>query len=655
MVQELSKKSEADDLLEALLAIAGHYSLPCSATAVTAGLPLVEGKLTPELFIRAASSIHLNAAVKQKKIIDIAEVILPVVLLLDGNRAITLYKMDYENQKAFVATAKRAPAWVSISSLSSHHTGYVILLKPKERFDPAVSALAKETIKGRHWFWSVIFSSKRIYRDVLVAAFFINIFALANPLFVMNVYDRVVPNNAMETLWVLAIGVLLAYLFDFILRVLRGYFIEVAGKKADILLSAYLFEKVLGAKFSHRPSSTGAFVSQLREFDTVRQFFTATAITTIIDLPFLIIFLLMIYYIGGALVAVPLLALPVILLATLIMQRPIKRAVDQTFVSAAQKNATLVETMVGLETVKILRAESYLQKKWEQAVGHLAKWSQRTRLLSLGVTSIAALVQQVAAVILVIVGVYLIADKALTMGALIACVILSGRALAPISQVANLLVNYDQTKTALASLDAIANKEQERDPAKPFVSRSSFKGGIKFNKVSFHYPSEKQNAIEDVSFSINPGEKVALIGRIGSGKSTLQKLILGLHQPSVGSLLIDDIDLLQIDPAELRESINYVPQQVVLFSGSIKENIAYGKMPVSDALIVRSSELSGVDRFVNSHPLGLDRQVGERGESLSGGQRQSIAIARALLKPGAIMLLDEPTNGMDNSSESIVL
>jgi ATP-binding cassette subfamily C protein LapB len=309
---------------------------------------------------------------------------------------------------------------------------------------------------------------------------------------------------------------------------------------------------------------------------------------------------------------------------------------------------------VGLETVKVLGAEGLLQRVWEKSVGHLAHWSQKMRLLSMSVGLFSGLIQQVASVVLIIVGVYLIVERELTMGALIACFMLSGRVMGPISQVANLIVSYDQTKTALTALEGIVEKTQERNPEKPFVKRPSFKGEIQFNKVSFAYPDEKQAALADVSFKIAAGEKVAIIGRIGSGKSTIQKLLLGLYQPTAGSVLFDGIDSQQIDPADLRGHIGYVPQDVILFAGSVKSNIVYGAPHVEDSEIIRVAELSGVKEFVDRHPLGFDRAVGERGQALSGGQRQSIGIARAYLNNPSMFLMDEPTSGMDNSTESLV-
>lgn len=603
--------------------------------------------------MRAAARAGLDAKVVERRLDTIPDLVLPVVLLLDQDEAVILQAFDASTQRAKIIDAiTHKESDVLFSELSKRYSGYAIYVKAEERFDS--QAGIQQQTQSEHWFWSVIGSSWRIYRDVLVASFFINLFAIATPLFVMNVYDRVVPNQAIETLWVLAIGVAVVYLFDLLLKGLRAYFIEMAGKKSDILLSAFLFERVMGARYCEKTTSIGAFVSQFREFDTLRNFYTTSSIVALVDIPFILLFLLMIFYVGGALVWVPLLALPFILIYGLVMQRPIKQAVEQTFVSSAQKNATLVESLVALETVKALGAEGYLQRTWERAVGHLARWGQRVRLLSASVNVFSTFVVQLAGVVLIIVGVYLIAQRDLTMGALIASFMLGSRAMGPIAQVASLLVSYDQTKTALGALDNIIAKTQERNPDKPFVKRPSFEGGIQFNKVTFFYPGERKPALENVSFTIKSGEKVAIIGRIGSGKSTVQKLLLDLYQPSGGSVLIDGIDNQQIDPADLRRHVGYVPQDIVLFSGSIKDNIVYGTSHVTDETVIRVAHTSAVKYFVDRHPLGFDRQVGERGEALSGGQRQCIGLARAMLHNPSIFLMDEPTSGMDSSTESIV-
>jgi len=649
-----ASKEFHDPLLACLLLITKLENTPCSETSLIAGLPLVDEKLTPELFVRAAERAGLDAKVKEKKLIDIPDIVFPVTLLLKRNRAVILLSHDADQGKATIVESKTGTEkTVSLDALSLAYSGYVIYTRAAYHLDKSIADSQVDT-NQKHWFWSVMKSSWRIYRDVLLASLFINLFAVANPLFVMNVYDRVVPNNAVETLWVLAIGVLIVFLFEAILKTLRGYFIEVAGKKSDILLSSFLFERVLGSRYSERPASVGAFTSQFREFDQVRNFYTTSTISAFVDMPFVIIFLLLIYYVGGPLVYVPLVALPLILGFGLIMRKPIRHAVEQTFASGAQKSSTLVESLVGLETVKTLGAEGVVQRVWEQSVGHLSVWSQKMRMLSMSVSVFSGTVTQVANVVIIIVGVYLIAERELTMGALIASVMLAGRVLSPIAQVATLLVTYDQTKTALDGLEQIVAKAQERDPQRPFVKRPNFNGAIRFKNVSFAYPGEETPVLQGISFAIKPGEKVGLIGRIGSGKSTIHKLLLNLYKPSEGSILVDGIDIQQIDPADLRRHIGYMPQDVILFSGTVKSNIMYGSPHVEDEDIIRAAEVSGVKEFVDSHPMGFDRAVGERGQALSGGQRQSVGMARAMLNRVPMYLYDEPTSGMDNTTETLV-
>lgn len=644
-----NSRRQHDPLLECLLLLAKREHRQCSPTSLVAGLPLVDNCLSPDLFIRAAKRAGFSAKVAKRQLAEIPSLVLPVVLLLENNQAVVLVKREDNGDLLLLDATTDGRLKVDIESLSKTYTGYCIFCKPEHRYDERTLDLARK--HDGHWFWRVIGQSWRIYRDVLVASVLINLFALANPLFVMNVYDRVVPNAALETLWVLAIGVIVVYGFDLVLKLLRNYFIEVAGKKADVQLSAYIFERVLGARYEVHPQSVGVFASQLREFESIRSFITSTTVTAFVDLPFTILFLVVIGYIGGALVWVPLSVIPLILIFSWIMQHKLGFAVEETYRSSAQKNATLVEALTALETVKLIGAEGRLQRAWEKSVGHLAQWGQRVKLLTATTTAGAGTIQQVAGVVLIIVGVYEIAERNLTMGGLIACVMLAARAMAPMGQVAGLMVNYHQTKTALKSLDDIVNKPQERTDEKPFVARGQLQGKICFDKVTFNYPDEQQSAVEQISFTIEAGEHVAIIGRIGSGKTTLQKLMTGLYRPTSGAVLIDGVDQSQIDPAQLRANIGSVPQDVTLFFGSIRENILYGNPLASDEDVLRAAEISGVAEFANAHPNGLDRQVGERGAALSGGQRQSIAIARAVLNFPPIYILDEPSTAMDNSTE----
>lgn len=639
-----------DPLLEALIKIALLEHKACSHSSLVAGLPLVNNKLTPELLPRAAERAELKATIVERKLGDISELVLPAILLLNDNNALVLLSIDKlrESVRVFLPL-DQSEEDIEFSQLEKHYSGYAVFTKPMDKFEER--AKHHDIKRSGHWFWSTIAKSWRIYRDVLVASLLINIFALANPLFVMNVYDRVVPNSAIETLWALAIGVFCVFFFDYLLKMLRVYFIEIAGKKSDILLSAYIFERVLGARFEKHPASVGSFVSQLRDFEAIRNFVTSATITAFVDLPFVILFVLAVTYIGGNLVWVPLAIIPFILLYSFVSQGFLLQAVANSFMASAQKSATLVEAMTNLETLKILNAEGRVLRKWEKAVAMLAYWGLKSRIWSNSAISFAAFMQQLAGVLVVIVGVYGISNNDLTLGGLIACVLLTARILAPLSQVAGLMVQYQQSKVALESLDQIVQQAQERPEGKAFIKREKFMGGLEFSDVDFSYPGEEVKALDGVSFKLKPHEKVAIIGKLGSGKSTIHKLIANLYRPASGSVRIDDVDIKQIDPADLRENIGYVPQENLLFYGSIRENIAYKHTVVNDEEMLSVAEVAGVNVFVNMHPHGYDRQVSERGENLSGGQKQAIAVARALIGDPSIILLDEPTAAMDSAAE----
>lgn len=642
-----------DPLLECLVLLTQQSQRPFSAQVLVEGLPLVDGRLTPKLFLRAAARAGFSAKVAQRPLKKLSKLLLPAVLLLQDEQACILQQIDLEKGEAEIQQPESGGVTqISLEELEPLCTGFVIFLRAEYSFGEKTTRELDD--RSGHWFWSTIWRSARIYRDVLLASMLINLFVLANPLFVMNVYDRVVPNNAVETLWVLAIGVLVVYLFDFGLKMLRAYFIEVAGKKSDVMLSARLFEKVMGLRYDAMPTSVGAFASNLREFESIRNFLSSTTNTVVIDIPFMLLFLLVISWIGGPLVVVPAVAMPIILIYALLVKPRLRRSIEHTFTASAQKNGTLVESLTAMETLKTQRAASPMQGRWENAVGYIASWGLRSRMLSSSVVNVAGFVQQLASVLLVIGGVYMIMEQMLSMGGLIACVILSGRAIAPLGQIASLIANYEQSLKALKTLDEIMALPDEREAGRRYVHRPELGGGIEFKDVTFTYPGTEYGALHGVSFQLKPGEKVGLIGRIGSGKSTLQKLLLGLYRPVEGAIAIDGIDLNQIDPTDLRRSVGYVPQDVMLFAGTVRDNITIGLPHASDAQILAAARLAGVEGFVNQHPLGFDMPVGERGSCLSGGQRQSVALARALLHDPSILIFDEPSNSMDNASEEIM-
>ena len=502
-----------------------------------------------------------------------------------------------------------------------------------------------------HWFWGVVKQAWPIYAEVLLASLLINIFALVTPLYTMNVYDRVVPNDTTETLWALTFGVLIVMMFDFVMRMLRGYLVDLAGKRIDVILSANIFERALGVRMESRPQSVGSFASNVQEFESFREFITSATITALVDMPFVFIFIFAIYWVGGWLCIVPIVTLPLVILCGLLVQRQLGAVIQESFRCGAQKQGVLIESLTGIETIKALAAEGAIQRKWEQLVGTVAKLGIKSRTLSQAIINSSMTIQQMSSIAIVVFGVYLINDRLLTVGALVACTMLNSRALAPLGSIAGLLARYHQSAASLRTLHNVMSLPVERPANKSFVHRPVILGSIEFREVTFTYPGHKVPALSNVSFKIAAGERVGMIGRIGSGKSTIEKLILGLYKPTTGSILVDGVDVNQIDPATLRRNIGYVPQDIVLFFGTVKENILFAAPYADDAAMLRAAEIAGVTEFIHPSEQGFDLPIGERGEGLSGGQRQAVAIARSLLLDPPVLIMDEPTNALDNRSE----
>ncbi|MBT8430062.1 MAG: type I secretion system permease/ATPase, partial [Gammaproteobacteria bacterium] len=512
--------STPDPLVACLLMLARQHDLPASEFAVTSGLPLEGGRLSPSMFDRAARRVGLRAQVVQRDLNALDGLVTPAVLLLDDDRAGLLLRPVSDGEaRLLLPENPEAEVCLGMDELEALYSGYAILASPAHRYDARTPASDGDVVEG-HWFWGTLRSSWRLYRDVALASVLINLFAVASPLFVMNVYDRVVPNQALETLWVLAIGVTLIFGFDFILRGLRGRFIDVAGSKADIELSARLFERVLGLRLDARPASAGAFANNLREFDGIRDFFASLTLTALVDVPFALLFLLVVWFVAGPLVLVPLTVIPILLLYGLFMQPRLRRASEQGMRAAAQKNATLVEALVEAETVRALGVEGRLQGKLERSVAESARWSAEARQWALSAANLATFLQQMVSVGVVVFGVYLISDGLLSMGGLIAAVMLSGRAVVPLAQIAGLLTRFFQASTALQTLNEVMKMPVERPDGKVFVTRPVLQGNIEFDHVSFMYPGQELPALQDASFRIESGERVAIIGRVGSGKTT---------------------------------------------------------------------------------------------------------------------------------------
>ncbi len=653
-----------DSLLECLVIFTKLYHKPFSAEALTAGLPIEPGKESPELFSinnakglfsRAAKKAGLKSSLIKKPLRQISPLQLPMILLLSNQGACILESFNKERTKAKIIMPAEEPVadWVDIDILEDEYIGYAFMIKKAFEYNDDNSRTLN--LNQKHWFWSTIKLSVPIYKDVLYASLLINLFVLASPLFTMNVYDRVVPNNAIETLWVFALGVIIVYVIDAFLKFTRTYLLETAAKKSDIIMSSIIFEKILDLKMAHHPASVGSFSNNIKDFDSIRGFLTNATMTAIIDLPFALIFLAVIWYIGGSIVIIPIITMLLILGYAFLIKKPLKTSIQSTHEASAKKNSILIETLNNIETLKTLGTLNQTQWKWEESTGEIATKSLKSRLLSASIPTITQLFIQLNTVMIIVYGVYLIQDFELSMGGLIAIVILTSRTLAPMGQVAALLTNYEDTKTSYETLNEIISQPSERPDGKKFVERPAFSGKIEFVDVTFTYPTAEVPAIKNVSFTINPGEHVAIIGRIGSGKSTIEKLILGLYEVDSGQILIDGIDIKQIDPADLRKNIAYVSQDITLFRGTVKDNISYKATHASDTRMLRASQISGTYEFIKKHPKGYEMPVGERGQGLSGGQRQSIGIARAFLLDAPIMLMDEPSNAMDQHTEAKLL
>ena len=652
---QADRMAQRDALVDCLKIMAGHYGRRTSRDGLTAGLPIPKSGMTPALFVRAAERADLQARLVERSLESLAIAPnLPCILTLEGGQACILWEISYKRETPvfrvqFPETDQEKQA-ISMEKLDALYSGYAFFTRPIARADDRAGPARIDN--QRNWFWGVLKENRTIYGEVAIAAIMINMFGIASSLFVMNVYDRVVPNNAIDTLWAMTAGICIVYLFDFLLKNLRAHFLDHAGRKADIKISASLFEQILGMTMASRPPSAGVLVSNMKEFEGLRDFFTSATLTSIVDLPFVFLFIAIIYVLGGPVALVPLAAIPLVVGVGFAMQGKLLKVIKESLNESALKNALMFETMVGLETVKVQAAESHIQRRWEELTDKSSLTNVKSKRITSFVSNWAGFIQQLVSVFIVVVGVFLISNGDMSMGALIACVILSGRAMAPLGQVASLLTRFNQSRVALQQLDELMKKDVERPEAKHFVTQPHIEGRVEFKDITFAYPGQEVPSLKEIKFMIEPGDRVGIIGAVGSGKTTLNRLLLNLYQPDTGSVQIDGTDVRQIDPGDLRRNVGAVQQSPQLFYGSVRENITMGHETAPDRAVMRAAELSGVLEFLRHSAAGLDTQVGERGEALSGGQRQAVAIARALLYDPPILILDEPTASIDPASEN---
>lgn len=519
-------------------------------------------------------------------------------------------------------------------------------------------ALSPEAPK-RDWFWGVFAQLRAHYGDCIVVAVLVNLLSLAGSMFSMNVYDRIIPNAAMHSLWTLAIGVMLAAGVELLLRSLRAHVLDDAGKRADLALSASLMRQTLNLRPGDRPASSGQWASQLRDFDSVRDFVSSTTMVALTDLPFALLFLVVIAWMGGPLVWITLAAGLLTVMVGALTQWPIRRSVERYQYENTQKHAYLIESLERLETIEALGASSAVQGRWERLSAAAARSAMTTRMASAFTNNASQSIQQLASVALIIAGVYQILANQLTVGALIACSILASRVLSPLGQVAGLMARWQTTRMSFQQVDKLMRLPPKHDPLKTFVAWPAARQGQAFEmslqNLRFCYPRSEQEVLRIDQLTLQAGQIVVVTGPVGSGKSTLLRVLAGLQWPSEGQILVGGIAAGQISPAEWRAHVGWVGQDAVLFRGSLRDNLLLAAPQVSDERLLQVLRLCGLDRLAAAHPQGLDMPVGEGGQSLSGGQRQWVALARALLANAPVLLLDEPTSAMDMAFEQLLL
>ena len=642
-----------DPLLTALSQLLRIFGTLKSEEALASGIPH-ERPLQPASFSRIAEANGCKVRIQPRRIEQISDLLLPVILLLDRQQACLLLSRRPENRVVILPCEPGAvEVEIGVEDLAVRYIGTSIFIRPAIQVEDRSIVEARST--ERDWFWGTIWRYKGYYLQAAMAALLVNVLALAGTFFTMNVYDRVISNQAYVTLWTLAAGVVVAMIFEYLSRNLRSWLLDNAGKKADLLLGSALFRQAMMSRLENRPQSAGAYANTLREFEMVRDFATSATLATISDLPFILLFVWVIHMIAGPVFWVPLAAVPVLMIVGGLAQFPLSRYVNENLREGSVKHGILVEALESAETIKALRVESQMQAKYERAAALTSRTAMKSRTITALVSNFTSFVQSMCTVVIVVWGVYLIGDGELTMGALIGAVLLSSRAIAPAASITALAVRYQQARMALRSLNRVMATPTDREAKRNYLHKPTAIGALTAGGVGFRYGPQSGDSLSNITLNITPGERIAVLGRIGSGKSTLLKVLSGLFRPTQGNVRLDGVDLQQIEPADVRRHVLYVGQDARLLFGSLRENLKAGSPYIDDESMMRVADAFGVHQFASAHPYGYDMPIGERGEGLSGGQRQAVALVRAALSNPTVMLLDEPTSAMDNATEAMAM
>lgn len=639
-----------DELLDSVAQVAGIFERPFAATRVKGGLALDDdGSIPLDQLDQAIDRVGLRCDLLNRPLDAWNAHDVPAILFLQSGRPVVLKEMD-AGMCLLRLPGTNGDIQIDRDSLAALYSGQGVII----RHDPA-----KETARERpwdlatrtHWFWSEVWKERDQYVYVMLASLFINLVAFALPLFTMNVYDRIIPNKAATSLWVLALGALFAIAVEYSLRLARAGLVDEVGRSIDARLSQRLLDKVLNLPLATQRGSTGALARRVTEYEQVRDFFASTTVVLITDILFLFVFVVLIAVLGGWLAVIPFVAMGIMLGIGWVLQRRMSAAVLDAQADASLLQTTLFESIGSLETVKACRAEGRMLGKWRRFSASNAATQEEMRKLTATAVNLATMCQQGTNIALIIGGFYLFNAGTVSMGAIIAIVMLASRSLAPVGQLAFLMTRGRQAFVTLNSLQLLMDQDDERDKGSRSITPEVRDGRLSLDHVGFSYPEAARETLADINLVIEPGEKVGLIGRVASGKSTLGRVLCGLYDPTAGSYSIDGLDSRQHHPHELRANLRFVGQDAELFSGTIRENLLIGATQAGDAEIIDAVMKSGADSFLGRDATGFDYHIGERGSRLSGGQRSFLVLARALMNPAKILFLDEPTGAMDTHSE----
>lgn len=638
-----------DTILDAIQYLARSWRKPDSAAYLTAGLPLEGGRMTLELLPAAFARIGVTVAKVNRQLRNLEGFEMPAMFeTADGQLLICLRR---EGRRAYRVydTGLGIERTIDAKGVGDRLPRAVLICTPN--YEAVQESSGTRFARSGHWAWSAMLGHGRSTLYMLLSAAFINIFAIAFPIFTMNVYDRVLPNSAVSTLWVLSIGLLIVLAFDGALKLARGAIIEYVGRSVDFKLSSALFDRVLNTTMDARPASTGAFVNRIGQYEVLRDFFASSTLVMFVDMLFLGIFAYVIGSLVGWLVVFPLAAGAIAIGLTVLIGFASGKAVKSALSEANARNAILVEALTGAQTVKASRAEGQLLRRWETTVLASSETQNQIKWYQSVSGNVTATLSQLSMAAIIIGGVHLFSKGEISMGAIVAGMMLSNRLIAPIGMIAGTLLKSRAAMEAYRSIDAIMQMPDERKGQGGAIARTVTKGAVVFNKVRFAYPGTQTFVLDAINLTIAPGEKIGIIGRIGSGKTTLGRLLVKFHKPTEGEIRIDGADIEQYHPADLRRSVGLVIQDPELFNGTVRENILLSDPGASDARLLEAARKAGVEEFVSRHPKGYDMPVGERGFLLSGGQRQAIALARTFLVEPKILFLDEPSSSMDLATE----